>query len=542
MKRKLLQISFGLLLGLSISLSYGQLIPVKTSMTMLSDSVCSSTFVAHSLQHQTTVPGGNNIRMFEANGGGVAINDLDNDGDLDIVLANHADSNSILWNEGNLTFRKEPIGVGDARAAMIVDVGGDGWQDIVFSRRVTAPNYWKNQKGKGFEQVILEGVSKPLYAINWADIDGDTDLDLVGASYDAGLLTEFGAEFLNRDIAGVYVYINGARRFQETRLSHQAQALALILIDINQDQNPDILVGNDFAVPDMAWLNMAGAWESVTPFEAMSHSTMSFDAGDINNDGIIEIFSTDMKPYPNEELSPWVPIIEAMTSDPKPKGDPQVMENVLQEWHDGSFKSTAITRGIDATGWSWSGKFADFNQDGFLDLYVVNGMMEQSTFAHVDNHELVEVNQAFKNDGTGMFTPAPEWGLGSLKSGRGMSIADLDADGDLDIVINNLRGESQLFENQLCTGTSLQVDLNWQASRNPKALGASLIVHTNENKYHRDLIAGTGYLSGNSSRIHFGLPENERIEQLEIIWPDGMTSEVNDIKPNSLLQITRERD
>ena len=177
MKRELHQISFGLLLSIGISFAYAQTMAVTTNTKVLSKSICSGTFVTHALEHETTVPGGNNIRMFEANGGGVAINDLDNDGDLDIVLANHADSNSILWNEGNLTFKKEAIGVGDARAVMIVDVDGDGWQDIVFSRRVTAPNYWKNKKGKGFEQVILEGVSKPLYAINWADLDGDTDLD-----------------------------------------------------------------------------------------------------------------------------------------------------------------------------------------------------------------------------------------------------------------------------------------------------------------------------------------------------------------------------
>ena len=100
---------------------------------------CTRRFVEHQLDHTTTVPGGREVRMFEANGSGVAVNDLDNDGDLDIVLANHADPNTILWNKGALTFRTEHIGEGDSRAANIVDVDGDGWLDIIFTRRASAP-------------------------------------------------------------------------------------------------------------------------------------------------------------------------------------------------------------------------------------------------------------------------------------------------------------------------------------------------------------------------------------------------------------------
>jgi len=477
--------------------------------------------------------------MFEANGAGVAINDLDNDGDLDIVLANHAGPNSILWNEGNLQFRSEVMGVGDSRAVNILDIDGDGWQDIIFSRRVSAPNYWRNMGNGSFELTTLTTISKPLYAINWADLDGDGDLDLVGATYDAGLLTEFGNDFLQSGDAGVYVYWNDAGRFVEERLSDAAQALALLITDLNGDQKPDVLVGNDFAVPDMAWLNRGGAWERTDLFENTSHSTMSFDTGDLNNDGSNELFATDMKPYSGEALEAWQPIMEAMMSDPHPEGDPQVMENVLQEWQGDRFANAAQNKGIDATGWSWSGKFADFDQDGFLDLYVVNGMMEQTTFAHLENHELVEANQAFRNDGTGSFTPAPAWNLSSLESGRGMSIADLDADGDLDIVVNNLLSPAQVFENGLCSGSSLQVDLHWKASKNARAIGASLVLHTNKRSYYRDVTAGSGYLSGNPSRVHFGFPKDEAISFLEVIWPDGERSKLYTARAQELIRLVR---
>ena len=527
------------LMLLLYGLSFAQDLSVERIPLVANFERCSGAFKEHTLDHLSTVPGGDNVRMFEANGGGVAINDLDNDGDLDIVLANHAQANTILWNEGQLNFRTERMDIGDSRAVSILDLDADGWQDIVMSRRVSAPNYWRNQGEGSFALEILPNVTKPLYSINWADFDGDGDLDLVGGTYDAGLLTEFGNEFLQSGNAGVYVYVNDAGRFRETRLSLNAQALALAVLDLNSDNRPDILVGNDFAVPDMIWLKSEYGWERAQPFSTMSHSTMSFDAADIDNNGSFELFSTDMKPYPNEALKPWMPVLEAMMSDPHAEGDPQKMENVLQELNGDSFINSALARGIDATGWSWSAKFGDFDQDGFLDLYVVNGMMEQTTFAHLKNHELVEQNQAFRNDGTGQFEPMPRWKLGVKESGRGMSMADLDGDGDLDIVVNNLRSAAKLFENQLCSGSSLQVDLKWLGTSNVRAIGANLKLHTDSSSYTRDVRAISGYLSGDASRVHFGFPNHETIRLLEIIWPDGAVSKIYDAEPNELLIIYR---
>ncbi len=502
---------------------------------------CSGAFVAHTLDHTTTVPGGETVRMFEANGGGVAINDLNHDGTLEIVLANHAGQNTILWNEGSLNFRTERLLHGDSRAVTIIDIDGDGLQDIVFSRRASAPNFWHNQGNGQLELELLPGVSKPLYSINWADLDGDNDLDLVGATYDAGLLTDFGQDFLSSGSAGVYYYENRDGNFLPTRLAGQAQALALLLVDVNQDNHLDILVGNDFAVPDMAWNWSPNGWFETTAFSNTTHSTMSLDAGDINNDGQLEIFATDMKPYEQdaEALSAWAPIMESMMDEPHDASDPQVMENVLQVSGGSNYLNEAQSRGIDATGWSWSGKFADFDQDGYLDLYIVNGMMENTTFAHLPNHELVEQNQIFQNDGTGHFVNVPDWGLQVSDSGRGMSIADLDQDGDLDIVVNNLRSPATLFENQLCSGSSIEVNLEWPDSGNSAAIGATLILHTSTGSYLRQVQAASGYLSGDTTRIHFGMPQDTAIDHLEIRWPDNTVSILADIISDQHLVVTR---
>ncbi len=519
------------------------LAPVNVEQIALAQSSqgCTNTFVASDLPHTTTVPG-DAVEMFEANGAGVAVNDLDRDGDLDVVLANHSASNTILWNEGQLRFRAEPMQHGDSRAVTIVDVDGDGWLDIVFTRRSSAPNYWRNSGGTQFVREELARVYKPANAINWADLDGDTDLDFVAGSYDAGLLADHGNSFLMGSSAGVYTYENRDDGFRATRLAAKSQALAIALFDLNADDRRDIVVGNDFAVYDQMWEQRGDGWSATQPFSTTSHSTMSLDLGDIDNDGSPELFSTDMKPYTQDiaTLAVWRPLMAELWEPPL-KGDPQIMENVLQvRDKDRTFRNQAYQRGVDASGWSWSGKFGDLDNDGFLDLYVVNGMIEAEIFDYLPNHELVEENQMFHNDGRGYFVRAPHWGLGSTRSGRGMSMADLDGDGDLDIVVNNLRGAAQLFENRLCGGSSLEVDLNWPESKNQRAIGATLTLHTSAGTYYRDVRAASGYLSGDPARIHIGFPASAIPLRLDIRWPDGTMSAIDQPPPHTLLTITRD--
>ena len=532
-------------------------VTVVESPLVKSGERCSGVFVPHALDHVTTTPGGETVREFEANGGGVAINDLDNDGDLDLVLANHDQPNSIFWNKGHLNFQVKRLPDGDSRGVNIVDVDGDGWLDVVFTRRVSVLDYWRNlgqedgdapsgESGghftRQFKREALPGGPRYAYAMNWGDLDGDGDLDLVTGSYNASLLLDLGQSFLIGGGGGVFYNEQQGGRFSSTLLATEAQALTLELFDLNADGRLDILVGNDFALPDQAWLRSGDEWVKAAPFAATSHSTMSFDWGDLNNDGRWELFSTDMKPYDRrpQTLAAWQPLLAEMMDEAHPPGDPQIMANVLQVPTDrGSFRNEAARWGIEASGWSWSSKFGDLNNDGFLDLYVVNGMIEQKMFSHLPEHELVEQNQAFRNTGQGRFAPALEWGLSSTLSGRGMSMADLDEDGDLDIVINNLRGPAYLFENQLCQGASLPVDLFWPDSRNTRALGARLILRTARGNYYRYVRAASGYLSGDPARVHFGFPVDAGLQALEVYWPDGLVSIIEGLSPDTRLTVTR---
>ena len=515
------------------------LIQVEQRSLSSAESNCQDRFIPHPLDHITTIEG-DVVRLYESNGAGLAINDLDRDGDLDLVLANLAGPNAIFWNEGNFSFQKQMFPHGQSRAVSIVDIDGDGWQDIVFAHRETRPIVWLNDgvgldqrgtqsnateiqsaHGYRFTQQTWFSVSQRAYTMAWADLDGDVDLDLVVATYQ----TEYRRKD-NTDLSGggVLYYENQGDNFAPTHLATYSQALALMLIDLNNDAHLDIWVGHDFLMPDQVWFWSEGGWQRAEPFAVTPQNTMSFAAGDLNNDGQLELFAADMKPYVHSPQiqEAWAPLMASMEDV---AADRQIVENVLQvPASDGSFENLAEHYGVTATGWSWSAKFGDLDQDGFLDFYVVNGMVAEELFGHLPNNELVEANLAFRNDGQGHLYSIPEWGLDSIAGGRSMSMADFDGDGDLDIAVNNLLSPSIIYENRLCGGQALTVDLSWPDSKNTVAIGARLILHTTTGQYMREVRSNSGYLSGDPSRIHFGFPVDSYPVSLDILWPDGQRS------------------
>ena len=160
-------------------------------------------------------------------------------------------------------------------------------------------------------------------------------------------------------------------------------------------------------------------------------------------------------------------------------------------------------------------------------------------FGHLPGDELVEENLAFRNDGQGHFQPKASWGLNATDGGRSMVMADLDGDGDLDIAVNNLLAPAFVFENRLCGGNSLTVDLAWPHTGNTHAIGARLTLHTNSGRQVRTIRSNGGYLTGEPSQVHFGFPVGSLPLLLEIRWPDGAGSAI--VMPQAGTRLTVER-
>ncbi len=533
-------------------------VPVTVESTPFADpGACADVFVEHDLPHITTTAD-DVIRMFQANGSGLAAGDLDNDGDHDLILGNLDGPNTLLWNQGDLTFARTTFGDENTRAITLVDVDADGFLDVVLTRNTGTLTYWRNT-GAGasapdaapFERRILPGVGRSAYVLNWADTDLDGDLDLATATYDAGLLTDLGNEYLLNGSGGVFAWENRDGRFRPTALAPEAQALALIFVDTDRNGRPDILVGNDFDVRDYAFMNGRSAqggsvWRLAEPFFHTTHSTMSLESGDVHNDGRVDLFASDMKPYdatdPNLAMA-YAPMMATMPMI-HDLYNPQVMENVLLVRDDTDlYYNVSQAAGVDATGWSWSARFGDLDLDGALDLYVVNGFTEETLLRHLENFELVEENQALRNDGFGEFEEAPEWRLNSTRSGRSMVLADMDNDGDLDAVVNNVRAPAALYENRLCRAegsAALRLRLQQPGVQNRNAVGARVLLVTNHGRLTREVRAGSGYLSAEAPEVHFGLGPGETIERIEVTWPDGAVSVLDPLAPGALYTLTRQ--
>ena len=532
------------------------------------------------------------------NGGGVGIADFNSDGLPDIFFSGNMVSSRLYLNQGNLKFKdvtKEAGVITDAwcTGISIVDINNDGKPDIHVATAhdlelKKAKNYIfinvSDAKGNiKFENRAEEmGLADDSYSIQaaWLDYDNDNDLDLflannseesypknnpMGQRKDGrGKSTDklYRNEGMNEN--GIPVFKDAS---EEAGVQIEGWSLGVVVLDINRDQRPDIYVANDFMSNDILYVNNGDGTftnEVSEYFKHQSHNSMGIDAADINNDSELDLLVLDMLPEDNLRKKTMFGQIPHERFNRSLAGgyQPQYVRNVLQVNNgNGSFSDLGYFSGLAATDWSWSPLIADFDNDGLRDVYITNGYKKDitdmdfvdynnkaTTFGSIEHRRAKLVEQVkkmpgikksnffFKNLGDIRFRDDTEnAGLAYPSYSNGAAYADLDLDGDLDLVMNNIDDPVFLFENKTNKENNNANYLRIRLPLNEKGVGAKVWVYSGEVSRYAEHYPQRGYLSSVEPVLHFGLGDVGKVDSLKIIWPNGQVSVSRNVKVNTEL-------